>query len=285
MGNYYCLIAGLPELQPDHQKLKLSLSDFKTELKENLSSSDLGLISYFFMQFDNKNLLALLSNPEAETVSLGNLTREEILDTISQFKESDNPSNKKIYTYYRQFLPDFLIETPIFPNLSWEDQLTTLYFEYAIGCKNQFISEWFEFNLNISNTLIGLNCRKFGFDRKKSVLGSNEVAETIRKSNAKDFGIAPIFPEVEDIIRITDEPDLYERERKIDLLKWNWLEEKGYFHYFDMEHLFAYLVRLDLLERWTRLESATGKKVFREMIADMQHSIGLPNEFTVKSMR
>ena len=285
MGKYYYLISGIPELQLDDQKLKISLSDFKTELKNNLSVSDYNLISYFFIQFDNKNLLALLANPEASMEELGNLEREEMLDIIQQFKETDNPAGKNIYTHFRQFLPDYLIETPIFPNLSWEDQLTTLYYDYAIGCKNQFISEWYRFNLNITNIIIGVNCRKFGYDREKSIVGTSEVADAIRKSNARDFGIAPVFPEVEEVIRIAEETDLFERERKMDMLKWNWLEEKGFFHFFDMEHLFVYLIRLELLERWVHLEKETGNKVFREMIGQLQHSFEFPNEFTIKKVR
>jgi hypothetical protein len=285
MANYYYLISGLPEIQLDDQKLKLSLSGFKTEINENLTQGDLKKIGYFFMQFDNKNLLKLLADKEAEIDPLGNLTREELLDVIQQFRETDNPADKNIYPYFRQFVPDYLMENPIMPNLSWEDQLTALFYNYAISSKNQFISEWYAFNLNISNVIIGTNCRKFDYDREKSVIGNNEVANAIRKSNAKDFGIKPILPEIDDILRIIEEPNLLERERKIDFLKWNWLEEKGFFHYFDMEHLFIYLIRLDLLERWVQLERETGENVFREMISELQHSFEFPNEFTVKKVK
>ncbi|MCF8359468.1 MAG: DUF2764 domain-containing protein [Prolixibacteraceae bacterium] len=285
MANYYYLISGLPEIQLDDQKLKLSLSGFKTEINENLTQGDLKMIGYYFMQFDNKNLLKLLADKEAEIDPLGNLTREELLDNIQQFRETDNPADKNIYPYFRQFVPDYLIETPIMPNLSWEDQLTALFYNYAINSKNQFISDWYEFNLNISNVIIGTNCRKFDYDREKSIIGNNEVANAIRKSNAKDFGVKPILPEIDDILRILEEPNLLERERKIDFLKWNWLEEKGFFHYFDMEHLFIYLIRLDLLERWVQLERETGEKVFREMISELQHAFEFPNEFTVKKVQ
>jgi hypothetical protein len=285
MGNYHCLIAGLPELQLDDQKIKISLSEFKTEIMETLSASDRKMIGYFFMQFDNKNLLALLADKEAEVDEIGNLNREQLVEIIQRFRETDNPDDKEIYTYFRQFIPDYLIGAPIFPNLSWEDQLTTLYYEFAIKCKNQFISDWYQFNLTISNIIIGTNCRKFGYDREKSIIGTGEIADAIRKNNAKDFGIKPIFNEVDDVLRIAEETDLIERERKLDILKWNWLEEKGFFHYFDMEHLFVYLVRLELLERWVHLEKETGKKVFREMISQLQHSFEFPNEFTVKRVK
>lgn len=285
MAKYYYLISGLPELQLDDSKLKISLSEFKNELIENLSDSDLSYIGYFYMQFDNKNLLLLLKNKDAELETLGNLDRDQLLDIILQFKETEEPADKKIYSYFRQFIPAFLADKPVFQHMSWEDQLATLYYNSAISCGNSFISDWFKFNLNVNNIIIAMNCRSFGYRRETMVVGDDEISIAIRTSNSKDFGIKPIFPEIDDVMRLADEPDLFERERKIDLLKWNWLEEKGFFHYFDMEHLFIYLVRLSFLERWVRLEKETGRKVFREMISQLQHSFEFPNEFTINRVK
>ena len=285
MAKYYYLISGLPELQLDDSKLKISLLEFKNQLLENLSDSDLSYIGYFYMQFDNKNLLLLLNNKDAELETLGNLDRDQLLDIILQFKETEEPADKKIHPYFRQFIPAFLADKPVFQHMSWEDQLATLYYNSAISCRNSFISDWFKFNLNVNNIIIAMNCRNFGYRRETMVVGDDDISIAIRTSNAKDFGIKPIFPEVDDVMRLADEPDLFERERKIDLLKWNWLEEKGFFHYFDMEHLFIYLVRLSLLERWVRLEKETGRKVFREMISQLQHSFEFPNEFTINRVK
>ena len=284
MAKYYYLISGLPELQLDDQKLKLSLSEFKTELLENLSATDLKLTGYFFMQFDNANLLKLLANKEAELDSLGDLSRDELLDIILQFNETDDPRQSNIYAYYKKFIPAYLAQKPLYQQMTWEDQLTSLYYDYAASCQNEFISQWYSFNLNITNILTAINCIKYDFDRESAVVGSGEISEAIRYSNSRDFGITPVFPEVEEVLRIAEEQDIYERERKIDLLKWNWLEENGFFHYFDMEHLFIYLLRLELLERWVRLEKETGLQVFREMIGQLQTSFEFPNEFTVKKV-
>lgn len=285
MGKYYYLISGLPELQLDDQKLKLSLAEFKTELSENLSAADQQLLSYFFMQFDNSNLLKVLGNKDAEIDSLGNLDKEQLSEILALFEETDQPKHPAVYPYFKEFIPAYKAEKALYKGMSWEDQLASVYFDYASSCKNEFVSQWYQFNLNITNILAAINCSRYGFDRETSVVGSGEIAEAIRYSNAKDFGIAPIFPEVKDVIRIAEEADIYERERKIDLLKWNWLEEKGFFHYFDVEHLFIYLLRLELLERWVRLEKETGLKVFREMIGALQHSFEFPNEFTVKKVK
>lgn len=284
MAKYYYLISGLPELQLDDQKLKLSLADFKTELSNNLSEADLKLTGYFFMQFDNENLLKLLKDREAEINPLGNLSREQLLDIIFQLNENEEVRQANIYSYYKKFIPAYQSEQDLYPQMSWNDQLTSLYFDYASSCQNEFIAEWYAFNLNITNILAAVNCMKYGFDRESAIVGTGEISEAIRTSNSRDFGLAPVFPEVDEVLRIAEEPELYERERKIDLLKWNWLEENGFFHYFDVEHLFIYLLRLELLERWVRLEKETGLQVFREMIGELQTSFEFPNEFTVKKV-
>ena len=285
MGNYYCLVAGLPDLLPDDQKLQRSLLEFKTELEENLRASDLKLISIFFQKFDNENLLKLLGNPEAILNPLGTLNQSDLLDIIQLFKDSDTPNDARIPSHFYQFLPAFLENKPLFQGISWEDQLTSLYFKAATNSTNTFISKWFEFNLNVVNVLTALNCRKFNFNIEEAVIGNNEVAKTLRTSHSKDFGLVPIFPEISDLIRIADEDNLLERERKIDLLRWQWLEEQSVFNYFDLERLFVYLLRVEMLERWTALDKQSGEQVFRQMIAGIQDSFEFPAEFEIKTVK
>jgi len=285
MGNYYYLVAGLPELQLDGQKLKHTIADIKVELIKQLSVSDFLSINYFFMQFDNRNVLSLLNDFEAEIDETGTLSKEELLEYIISCKKGEPIDNKNIYGYLKHFIDAYFNETPVYPNMSWEDQLIYLYFEYALKCKNQFISNWFEFNMDLTNILVGVNCLKYGFDRQEAIIGNTEIAKAVRTSNSKDFGISTILPEVDEIIRIAEETDLYEKERKIELLKWNWLEEKGFFHFFDMEYLFVYLLKIQMLERWVRLEKETGKAIFREMIGQLQHSFEFPVEFTLRKVK
>jgi len=279
MGNYYSLVAGLPDLLPDDAKIRYSLADFRADLEENLSRDDLRTLGIFFLKYDNKNLLELYKNPEAELKTKGTLEASTLLDLIRLFKEEDQPREKNIIPYFRTFLPAFISEQALIETMSWEDQLTSLYYDYATQTDNRFISSWYRMNLHLINVLTAFNCRKYGLNIEASVLGNNEVSEALRTSHAKDFGLLPIFPEIDELIKIAEIEDFFERERKIDLFKWNWLEENGFFHYFDVERLFIYLVKLDLLERWASLEKATGQKVFREMVLEIKKAFELPSEF------
>jgi hypothetical protein len=285
MGNYYSLVAGLPDLLPDDPKLRITLPEFRAELEENLSQKDLQVIGLFFMKYDNENLFRLYQNPEASIHHKGTLEPSDLLEIIQLFKDMDKPKDKRIPPYFQAFVPALLADKPLSESMSWEDQLASLYYDYASQSTNKFVASWFSMNLHLTNVLTALNCRKYNLNAEASVLGSNEISDALRTSHAKDFGLLPLFPEVDEILRLADEDDLLERERKIDLFRWNWLEEHGFFHYFDVERLFIYLLRLDILQRWTQLEKATGQKKFREMIVKMQHAFEFPSEFKIVKIK
>ena len=63
--NYYCLIAGLPDIQADDTKALTPLADLKKELSEQLSDMDRDLLNLLFAAYDNRNLLTWLSDKEA----------------------------------------------------------------------------------------------------------------------------------------------------------------------------------------------------------------------------
>lgn len=62
----------------------------------------------------------------------------------------------------------------------------------------------------------------------------------------------------------------------MDLLKWEWLEEHTFFKPFDIESVFAYLLKLEMIERWVMLDKATGEKTFREIVGAMKKAASMP---------
>ena len=99
------------------------------------------------------------------------------------------------------------------------------------------------------------------------------VRDALRSSNQKDFGLSATLPEIDDILRLSDVEDLYEREKKTDALRWAWLEEKTLFSYFEAENVFAYWLQAQMLFRWDILNKEEGARIFRELIADMKRDI------------
>ena len=253
MGKYYYLVSGLPDISLDDGKLAYTVADFKAEMEATLSAKDQKLIDLFFLKYDNANLLACLKEADAPLDPRGRITREEFEAVYKALKEEEKREQKGEKA-----------------QLSWEDQLAALYYEAAMKAPNPFVAGWFELNLNINNVLTAITCRKYGFDKSLYIVGHNEIAEQIRTSNARDFGLSDAVEYLPELQRIAEETDLYARERKIDLLKWKWLEEQTFFKTFDLERVFAYLLQLEMIERWVNLDKARGEQTFRELVGAMK---------------
>lgn len=276
MSKYYYLIAGLPNIALDDSKLTYSVSEFRTELDGVLSYYDKKLIDLFYLKYDNKNLVARAKNPDCDPDERGSITYDDFNDLFKALKEEEMPPrNIRIPPYFLEFFKMFF-EEEIKGNkvanevLSWEDRLAALYYAYAMKCGNQFVAAWFELNLNINNMLTAITCRKYGFDKAAYIVGHNEVAESIRTSNARDFGLGDSVDYLPELQRIAEESDLIVREKKVDLLKWKWLDDHTFFKTFDIESVFAYLLKLEMIERWVTLDKATGEKTFRELVGAMK---------------
>ena len=281
MTNYYCLVTGLPELSLEDGKLSYTVANFKTEIYPELSKSDKKLIDLFYLKFDNQNLLALLKDKEAVVdTSLGNFSAEELLGVIASFKEETAP-DKKFPSYFYEFA-ELYLNTPEEERFGLEDKLHGFYFHYAMKCGNKFVSEWFELNLNVNNILAAMAARKYKMDVAKVSVGNNMVAEALRNSNARDFGLADDLEYFEQLTRINDTVDLVEREKKIDLLKWNWMDDNTFFNYFTIERIFVFLMKLEMIERWVSLDKEKGNEMFRKLIDQLKDEVQIPQEFRNK---
>ena len=281
MTNYYCLVTGLPELSLEDGKLSYTVANFKTEIYPELSKSDKKLIDLFYLKFDNQNLLALLKDKEAVVdTSLGNFSAEELLGVIASFKEETAP-DKKFPSYFYEFA-ELYLNTPEEERFGLEDKLHGFYYHYAMKCGNKFVSEWFELNLNVNNILAAMAARKYKMDVTKVSVGTNMVAEALRTSNARDFGLADDLEYFEQLTRINDTIDLVEREKKIDLLKWNWMDDNTFFNYFTIERIFVFLMKLEMIERWVSLDKEKGNEMFRKLIDQLKDEVQIPQEFRNK---
>ncbi|MDR2037467.1 MAG: DUF2764 domain-containing protein [Bacteroidales bacterium] len=268
---YYCLIAGLPEIEIDDNKLSINISDFREDLRSQLSDKDNQLIDLLYTQYDNQNLLRYLNDKDAELDTRGNLTKEELEEGIRLISEDEDPKNKHFPPYFKTFIEEFKETQTAVESTRWENRISELYYQWAMQNKNKFVSKWFEFNLNLNNILTAYTYRKYQMETE--VVGDNEVAQSIRGSNQRDLGLTGTIDNLEELQRIADESDLFEREKKIDLLKWSWLDEETFFEYFTIERIFAYVIKLGIIERWANLDHEEGKKIFRELINRLKESV------------
>ena len=83
----------------------------------------------------------------------------------------------------------------------------------------------------------------------------------------------------ETLQHISETEELVERERKVDQLKWNWLENESFFHYFTIERILVFVLQLEMIERWISLDKEKGHELFRQMIQHLKDEVQIPEEF------
>lgn len=277
MSAYYYLVAGLPDISLEDGKLSYTISDFRAESYGDLSAKDQALIDLFYLKYDHADLLSLLKDKDAVTQGKGNFSSEDLLQLIASVKEGEKPDAK-----FPSYLYDFIAQYWALPAdelYKAENLLASAYYAYAMKSKNSFIASWFEFNLNINNILAAFAARKYKMNVAEVIVGDTDVCEMLRTSNARDFGLSETLDYFEPLQRLVETDDLVEREKKVDQLKWKWLEDASFFHYFTVERLFVFLLQLEMIERWVLLDKEKGSELFRQMIQNLKDEVQIPEEF------
>lgn len=277
MSAYYYLVAGLPDISLEDGKLSYTISDFRAESYGDLSAKDQALIDLFYLKYDHADLLSLLKDKDAVTQGKGNFSSEDLLQLIASVKEGEKP-DAKFPSYLYDFIAQYLA-LPADELYKAENLLASAYYAYAMKSKNLFIASWFEFNLNINNILAAFAARKYKMNVAEVIVGDTDVCEMLRTSNARDFGLSETLDYFEPLQRLVETDDLVEREKKVDQLKWKWLEDASFFHYFTIERLFVFLLQLEMIERWVLLDKEKGSELFRQMIQNLKDEVQIPEEF------
>ena len=52
--------------------------------------------------------------------------------------------------------------------------------------------------------------------------------------------------------------------------------------YFDIEKIFSYLIKIEIIERWMKLDKKTGEQMFNDLLTELVENYELPAEFTKK---
>ncbi len=238
MGYEY-LLTGLPELRADGEA-PISMESLLTLLSESLSEKDLEALHVLQMRNDD----------------------EVILNLQEQYNDS----------YIGR--PDWWDD--VINRLSEEDLRTQLLYEYGKQNKCCFVRKWFAYNQDLNNVMVATICRKHGFDVSKAIIGHNEVAEILRKNlPQKDFGLAGVMDNLPEIMAVVEVENLREREKRLDAIRFIWLEDTTRFNVFSIENVLAYYLEALMLHRWSILTVEDGEKIFRELVADMKKGVRL----------
>ena len=280
--NYYCLIAGLPDIIQDDKKLHFTSSRIKEYLSSELHPDDFRLVELFYLPFDNENLLNKLAGKGKPWDERGNLTEEQA-DHLIQPKlfELLKPAEFPFYLYnFGKLLRD---KEEVEEKLSLPEAdrfLTTQYFKALHKAPNKFVREVAEYRMNTGNILLALNGRKHNLPFEDALIGDNLVTNALRKNRTRDFGLAVDYPDIEPLIQLFDTENLLDREFRLDSRQWNFLDDITFFNYFSVERIIAFLLKVFLAERWFHLDYEKGQVMFNQLLSEIESSFEFPEEFS-----
>lgn len=261
--NYYTLVAGFREYAIDADRKGFDAAAIRDEVLEALSEKDRRAVELLYGYYDCENLAARRAGRTAHN-ALGNLTAEEIdaelrqpkrlpaelADVIRAFADPEGEEAERIDTTQR-----------------FETALFAAYYGLCARSGCRFLREWSAFDRTLRNVTAAVTARTLGRAVEEVTVGEDEIVEQLRRSSASDFGLRGELDWLDALLAAAgDEQSLIEKEHRIDLIRWNESEALSTFDYFDIDAVVAYLVRVNLVARWSVLDPARGRALFGRLM-------------------
>ncbi len=198
--------------------------------------------------------------PELKAGAASPISIEKLEELLS---EQLTDSHKKLWVLLQQ-------------DTSTTDEEIEKLYEKGLKASNAFVREWFRFNQDLNNVLVAQICRKHGFNVRKMIVGDGEVAEKLRENSSRnDFGLNEVMDNYQEILALAQIDNLMDREKAMDALRFEWLQEQTKFDFFSIEQVLAYYLEVKMLNRWQLLSMEEGERVFRNLVADMRKGVNL----------
>ncbi len=276
--NYYCLVAGLPDIVPDDKKLHFSAVQLRTYLGGELHPEDFDMIRLFYMPWDHENLLNVCFNTGKPWDERGNYSLD-LIQQLADKKQFDIMDRSMFPAYFSEFIEIFHDEEEEITVSTGSHFLTKSWYEMLDQHPNAFVKEVGTYKLNIGNIMVALNGRKFNLAVDDSLIGSDDITHALRKSRSRDFGLSTEIADIEEIIQMFEIHDILDRELRIDNHFWKFLDEASFFNYFSIEKVLAFVLKVFIAERWYRLDTDKGQQMFVRLLNELQSNFEIPEEF------
>ena len=135
-----------------------------------------------------------------------------------------------------------------------EENYTPEFYGSMLKHPNTFLREFFRFDLNMRNAKVRYLNESLGRPYDKDIFLYDDKE----------------FEESDDVHRIRYGPNLVSREKGLDELMWKKIDELNTFDYFNISALLGYIAKLKIVDRWLKLNEATGREMFRKLVDEIR---------------
>ena len=143
-----------------------------------------------------------------------------------------------------------------------KDQIGLELYKEALSHRLGFIREFFQFDLNVRNQKVRYLNQALGRDPEKDVL-------SLRDPEAEETGLEPEEPEFKESAKlqsILEGHDILSRERGIDDLYWDKIDELTLFDYLNFDKILGVMVKMMIIRRWLILDEEPVRAMFKKLV-------------------
>lgn len=256
--NYYYLVAGLSDLVERTGTKGFDYAVLRQELFDEIDGEDRELIRLLQFRYDNHNLISLLKKTEAFDPR-GWLTQAELEEALA--------NSEDLPAYMLSFLEYYREGRDVVPGLGLFEQIMYLYYTELMA-RQDWLASWVEFDLNVRNVVAATAAKRLGLSPDTSIVPANDIADRISKSHAQDFGLGPFFPWIEPLLKNFDDPIAL--EEVLDTIYWQKADEITTTFPFTIESILCFMVRINSIERWVRLDAGRGTEQVQTLLKDLK---------------
>ena len=147
-----------------------------------------------------------------------------------------------------------------------KEQIGLEFYREVLSGKVGFLREFFKFDLDVRNQKVRYLNQALGRDPEKDIL-------SLRDSEDEDTGVEPEeaeFKESAKLHSILEGHDILARERGIDDLYWEKIDEITLFDYLNFDKILGITVKMMIIRRWLTLDEATGREMFKKLVDEIR---------------
>ena len=266
---YYYLVAGLRDWTLDSDTKGFDVREIIDEIVGELTKSDREAVRMLYAYYDCENIIARRAKRERHN-QLGNLSAEQITEVFEERNYALlTPAVAKCVKLYVEE-NDEERDQEITLDSSFERAIFEAYYRDLAESKCSFLKEWGAFDRNLRNIAAAIAAREAGRVVADVTVGGGEIVEQLKRSTAADFGLRGELPYIDSVISaVCDEKNIVEKERKIDAIRWAEAEAMTSFDFFTINFILSYLVKVNIVARWTLLSPEVGREMLNRLIKEL----------------
>lgn len=142
-------------------------------------------------------------------------------------------------------------------------------YRLCAASESKWLKEWARFDRNLRNVIAAQTARAKGRVVADSLLSieGDEIPLSLAKSTAADFNLRGELDYIDKLLTaLGDEASLVEKERTIDMIRWEKAGSLAEGQAFGLPVILAYLTKVAIIGRWAALDPVTGREMYDKLV-------------------